>query len=205
MAKRARTMRLMLRRFDSLKLFSRHPCVARNIMTSTAINSTGQPGVGAQQSTKGSGTAGQPANWKMKGWQINEYGDLDVLQFNDNIKVPILEDPNEVLVKVQAASVNPIDVLMISTCILWTFDGQDVSIVYLSEGYGSAFFNAFKLNGIPFPITLGRDFCGVVVRKGMNVRDNIKIGDEVWGVIPPHKPGSHAEYVCVNASHVRTK
>lgn len=53
---------------------------------------------------------------KMRGWQIHEYGDLDVLQCSHNIKVPTLKDPNEVLVQVHAASVNPIDVAMMSKC-----------------------------------------------------------------------------------------
>lgn len=78
----------------------------------------------------------------------------------------------------------------------------NIILSLLLDGYGSTLFNAFNCNNIPFPITLGRDFCGVVVRKGMNVRDNIQVGDKVWGVIPPHKTGSHAEYACVDESYV---
>lgn len=52
-------------------------------------------------------------------------------------------------------------------------------------------------------MALGRDFTGVVVGKGLNVRENIKVGDEVWGVMPPPQPGSLVEYACVNADHVR--
>lgn len=50
----------------------------------------------------------------MSGWQIHEYGDVDILQFNNNIKMPMVKSPNEVLVKVSATSVNPIDVAMMS-------------------------------------------------------------------------------------------
>lgn len=51
---------------------------------------------------------------KMKGWQIHEYGDVDVLQLNKNIKIPVVKDPNEVLIQVESTSLNPIDVAMMS-------------------------------------------------------------------------------------------
>lgn len=50
----------------------------------------------------------------MKGWQIHEYGDVDVLQLNKNIKIPVVKDPNEVLIQVESTSLNPIDVAMMS-------------------------------------------------------------------------------------------
>ena len=49
---------------------------------------------------------------KMQGWQIHAYGDLDELQLDQNIKIPALTHPTEVLVKVLASSVNPIDIAM---------------------------------------------------------------------------------------------
>lgn len=58
---------------------------------------------------------------------------------------------------------------------------------------------------IEFPLTLGRDFCGVVTRKGMSVREEIQIGDKVWGVVPPHRAGCHAEYVVVDETCVRNQ
>lgn len=51
-------------------------------------------------------------------------------------------------------------------------------------------------------MTLGRDFCGVVVRKGMSVREELQVGDKVWGVVPLHRSGCHAEYVVVDESCV---
>lgn len=70
-------------------------------------------------------------------------------------------------------------------------------------GYGSTLLNVLRCNtNIEFPITLGRDFCGVVTRKGMSVREDIQIGDKVWGVVPPHRSGCHAEYVVVDESWV---
>lgn len=49
---------------------------------------------------------------------------------------------------------------------------------------------------IEFPLILGRDFAGVVVQKGLEIPDSkVKIGDKVFGVIPAHKQGCHADYV----------
>lgn len=73
----------------------------------------------------------------------------------------------------------------------------------MTGGYGSALLNIMRCNtNIEFPLTLGRDFCGVVTRKGMSVREDIQIGDKVWGVVPPHRSGCHAEYVVVDESCV---
>lgn len=48
----------------------------------------------------------------MRGWQIHEYGDCDILQCSDNIKIPNITSPSEVCIEVHTASVNPIDVIM---------------------------------------------------------------------------------------------
>lgn len=51
-------------------------------------------------------------------------------------------------------------------------------------------------NSIEFPLTLGREFCGILVQKGMNV--DIPLGQRVWGVLPVQNTnGTHAEYVAV--------
>ena len=47
------------------------------------------------------------------GYQIHSYGSLDEVQFTDKIKQPVIRSPTELLVKVDASSVNPIDVAMI--------------------------------------------------------------------------------------------
>ena len=49
---------------------------------------------------------------KMFGWQIHDYG--DEAQYSDSIKIPIILDSNEVLVKINATSINPIDILIAS-------------------------------------------------------------------------------------------
>lgn len=50
---------------------------------------------------------------------------------------------------------------------------------------------------------MGCEFCGVIKEKGSNVRDDLKIGDKVWGVVMPHKPGSQAEFIVVDQKNVR--
>ncbi|KAK2576135.1 hypothetical protein KPH14_007465 [Odynerus spinipes] len=127
---------------------------------------------------------------KMLAWQIHSYGDLDELKLS-NVRIPLITKPTEVLIKVQAASVNPIDIAM-------------------TRGYGATLLNlmrkarsigAYGSNDlIEFPLTLGRDFSGVVVSKGHGVGDKLKLGDEVWGVVPVEKQGCHANYVVVESN-----
>lgn len=52
------------------------------------------------------------ADERMQAWQIHSYGSLDELKLSD-VKVPVLSRPSDILIKVDAASVNPIDVAMI--------------------------------------------------------------------------------------------
>lgn len=61
-------------------------------------------------------------------------------------------------------------------------------------------------NEIEFPLTLGRDFAGIVIQRGMNIKDSdMKIGDKVWGVISPQKQGCHAEYVVADKCNVSSQ
>ncbi|XP_070492371.1 reticulon-4-interacting protein 1 homolog, mitochondrial-like [Chironomus tepperi] len=124
---------------------------------------------------------------RMSGWQIHSYGELDEVQFSKSLKKPFIRSPKELLVKVDASSVNPLDVQMIS-------------------GYGSTAINTIRCNtdNIEFPLTLGRDFVGTVVHKGLNCNE-YKIGDKIWGVIPVQKQGCHAEFVSVDTCYVSKK
>jgi NADPH:quinone reductase-like Zn-dependent oxidoreductase len=61
-------------------------------------------------------------------------------------------------------------------------------------------------NGIEFPLTMGRDFVGTVVYKGMQIDNSeYKIGDKVFGVVPVHKQGCHCEYIVSDKCHVAKK
>lgn len=59
-----------------------------------------------------------------------------------------------------------------------------------------------QIDNVEFPITLGRDFCGKIVSKGLGEYNVLPIGSRVWGVVPVHQQGSHAEYVVVDAKLV---
>ncbi|KAL0278488.1 UNVERIFIED_CONTAM: hypothetical protein PYX00_000304 [Menopon gallinae] len=129
---------------------------------------------------------------KINSWQIHSYGDLDEVQYT-RTRPPIIKDPNSVVVKVLAASINPLDVAMIN-------------------GYGSVLLNFMRQakkcslqKELEFPLTLGRDFAGIVIRTGHSVGDKVKVGDEVWGVVPPHEQGSHAEEVMVSKNYIEKK
>ncbi|XP_060516852.1 reticulon-4-interacting protein 1 homolog, mitochondrial [Cylas formicarius] len=122
---------------------------------------------------------------KMLAWCIHSYGDLDELKLAEN-RAPILNNPDDVLVEVRAASVNPIDSAMLA-------------------GYGRASFQVLRNFEIEFPLVLGRDFAGVIVGKGQNVCNSFKIGDMVYGFIPLHKQGSFAELVNVSQCYILPK
>lgn len=127
----------------------------------------------------------------MPAWVIDRYGKNEVLRFNQNMMLPIIHYPNEVIIKVHAASVNPIDVNMRS-------------------GYGATALNMkrdplhIKTKGEEFPLTLGRDVSGVVMECGLDVK-YFKPGDEVWAAVPPWKQGTLSEFVVVSGNEVSFK
>ena len=99
------------------------------------------------------------------------YGSPDVLTLED-IEKPTPAD-NEVLVKVHAAAVNPLD---------WHYMRGSPYIMRLGTGLGS-----------PNDTRLGVDFAGTVEAVGRNVTQ-FKPGDKVFG----GKNGAFAEYVTVH-------
>ncbi len=98
------------------------------------------------------------------------YGDTDVLEYVDVEKPKPQQD--EILVRVQAAAVNPLD---------WHYMRGSPYIMRLSSGLGS-----------PVDTTVGVDFSGTVVEIGENVT-RFQIGDEVFG----GRGGAFSEYVIV--------
>ncbi|XP_059483495.1 reticulon-4-interacting protein 1 homolog, mitochondrial-like [Neocloeon triangulifer] len=135
---------------------------------------------------------------QMMAWQVHSFGGIDQLGLTDSERIPKLLQPNDILVRVNCTSVNPIDLAMIS-------------------GYGSSLLNlakqaedrvcrnaAAELSSLEFPVTPGRDFVGEVVECGAQVR-HLRIGDVVWGVIPPYRRGAHAQFVQASADHVLRK
>lgn len=121
---------------------------------------------------------------KMTAWTIHSYGDIEELQFEET-RIPIIRHPQDVLVEVKAASLNPIDSFMLG-------------------GYGQRSFQILRDSNIEFPLILGRDFSGTVIGKGHGV-NGISIGDEVYGFIPIHKQGSLAEVALASEPYVLPK
>ncbi|WP_405520868.1 NAD(P)-dependent alcohol dehydrogenase [Streptomyces canus] len=113
----------------------------------------------------------------MKAAQMTSYGAPDVLRIND-VDRPA-PDVGEVLVSVEASSVN----------------GHDV-IVRAGE--------LKMVSGRRFPIGAGLDFAGVVVESGADV-GGYRAGDRVWGMVHPrqrHTIAGAAEYVVVPADRI---
>ncbi|XP_029052878.1 reticulon-4-interacting protein 1 homolog, mitochondrial-like [Osmia bicornis bicornis] len=128
---------------------------------------------------------------KMQAWQIHSYDGLEELKLS-NVRIPVIARPTDVLVKVEASSVNPIDIAM-------------------TRGYGATVLNLMRkarnFAGAPYdelelPLTLGRDFSGIIVSKGHGIGDRLKLGDQVWGVVPVEQQGCHANYVLVDSAMV---
>lgn len=116
---------------------------------------------------------------RMKAAIINQYGRTGVLQVAE-VDRPA-PGPNDVIVKVKTASLNPRDWL--------TMRG-----IYQA-----------RKSLEPFPITLGSDFSGEIVQLGASV-SNLKIGDEVFAMQPlSGKFGAFAEYVKVASKAVGIK
>ncbi|XP_034530402.1 reticulon-4-interacting protein 1 homolog, mitochondrial [Notolabrus celidotus] len=127
----------------------------------------------------------------MPAWVIDKYGSNEVLRFTRNASFPIINYPNEVIVKVCAAGLNPLDVSM-------------------RGGYGAATLSMKRdpLNitqtGSEFPLILGREVSGVIMECGLDVK-YFSERDEVWAAIPPWKQGSLAEFVVLSANEVSHK
>ena len=113
---------------------------------------------------------------------IESYGDETNFKINESIVLPEPK-PNQVLVKIKASSVNPIDLMK-------------------REGYGSGIFEKQRRQN--FPWILGSDFSGNVVSAGNKVK-RLKEGDEVWGCTSNASSGTYAEYVVINQDEVNFK
>ncbi|EZA58289.1 Reticulon-4-interacting protein 1, mitochondrial [Ooceraea biroi] len=130
---------------------------------------------------------------KMQAWQIHSYNGLNDLKLS-NVRMPVITQPTDVLVKVEAASVNPIDVAMTSG-----YGATTMNLLRKTKSLCDTVYDELEL-----PLTLGRDFTGVVVSKGHCV-DRLQLGEEVWGVVPVEQQGCHANYIIVDDSLVNPR
>ncbi len=108
---------------------------------------------------------------------IHGYGGVDVFREED-VPKPFPRS-YDVLVRVCASAVNPVD---------WKIrSGGQRNIIRLS-----------------FPWILGLDVSGVVEAVGPGVT-RFRVGDEVWSSPRHTRPGSYAEYICIDESEVGKK
>jgi NADPH:quinone reductase-like Zn-dependent oxidoreductase len=103
----------------------------------------------------------------MRAMILPSYGSADALQLVTDLPVPCFSD-NQVLVRVVATSVNPADCKQRSG-------------------------NLAKVLAHAFPIVLGQDFSGIVVRCGP-LCSRLQVGDAVFGATAPRN-GCSADYV----------
>ena len=114
----------------------------------------------------------------MKAIRIHNYGGPEVLQYEEAPR-PKVAAATEVLIRVHAAGVNPID---------WK----------VREGYMKDFWPH------EFPLILGWDLSGVVEKIGTGV-SHFKKGDEVYSVPDASRDGAYAEYIVVRESELALK
>ena len=128
-------------------------------------------------SEEGSGSAKYQT---MKAIRIHSYGGPEVLQYEDAPRPK--PQMGEVLIRVHAAGVNPID---------WK----------VREGHMKDFWPH------KFPLILGWDVSGTVeaVGPGPAAAGRFKIGDEVYSVPDPSRDGAYAEYIVVRESELALK
>lgn len=110
----------------------------------------------------------------MKAAQIYKYSKEIKVSVND---VPVPEPQNgEVLIRVKAAAVNPLDILQIS------------GSVRLIQNY-------------KMPLTLGNECSGIIEKVGNGV-NGFSVGDKVYTRLPLDKIGAFAEYVAVDSKAI---
>ncbi|XP_057298958.1 reticulon-4-interacting protein 1 homolog, mitochondrial-like isoform X2 [Hydractinia symbiolongicarpus] len=127
---------------------------------------------------------------QMKCVELNKYADcLDDLKINATTSPPTDKEigAHQALIKVMAASINPFDIEM-------------------TRGYGREAMNVFRrMSKYPeFPLILGRDCSGIVIKRGKRFR-RFKVGDAVTCVRWIDGQGTHAEYVVVNKCEMSLK
>lgn len=113
----------------------------------------------------------------MKAVYIENYGGKDQLHYGD-IPDPVV-GPKDVLIQAYAAAVNPVD---------WK----------IREGYLKGHLE------YAFPLVLGWDVAGVVLKVGPNVT-TFQVGDKVFSRPATHRNGTYAEYVAVDEHLVAPK
>ena len=110
----------------------------------------------------------------MKAIQINGY-DKQIHTHLQEVPIPKIS-PSQVLIRVKAAAVNPVDLLVLTGSLK-------------------------LLQSLPMPLTLGNECAGVVEQTGSQVT-GFQVGDRVYTRLPAQSLGGFAEYVAVEQTAV---
>lgn len=112
----------------------------------------------------------------MHALQLVKYGSpKEAFSYNEQAPKPTIKSKNQVLVRIKAAGVNPVE-------------------AKLSSGNMNLALATMKL-----PIVLGADFSGIIEEVGSAVKD-FQVGDEVFGLLqlPMFLEGTFAQYTVVD-------
>ncbi|XP_026274240.1 reticulon-4-interacting protein 1 homolog, mitochondrial isoform X1 [Frankliniella occidentalis] len=126
---------------------------------------------------------------RIRGVVCIDYRGLDAVSTSDDVPMPVVTAPDQLLIEVRAASLDYLDIKICS-------------------GYGRVLrrqlhkYTPSSPKDLPF--VLGRDCSGVVVDIGHDVK-NFEIGDEVWLAVPYWASGTLAQYVVARERQVARK
>jgi NADPH:quinone reductase-like Zn-dependent oxidoreductase len=110
---------------------------------------------------------------------VNSFGGADQIQLRE---LPLPQPARgEIVVRVDAAAVNPIDTRR-------------------RAGYGRRLLSL--MGAARLPLVLGNDFAGTVCAVGRDV-NAFRAGDAVFGAKPPSSRGTHATHVAVDARYAQ--
>ncbi|XP_023343617.1 reticulon-4-interacting protein 1, mitochondrial isoform X2 [Eurytemora carolleeae] len=123
----------------------------------------------------------------MRAATVNSYDGIQGITVQ-NVEVPKVLGDTDILIRVKAASLDPID-------------------IKVSQGYGRGLrelVNKYNPNTKreTFPIVLGRDGTGVVSEVGSDVH-NLAPGDRVWFIVPPCYQGSLSSFILLSSEYIR--
>uniref|UniRef100_A0A183BJ70 ferroxidase n=1 Tax=Globodera pallida TaxID=36090 RepID=A0A183BJ70_GLOPA len=161
-----------------------------------------------------SDTAPRPSTLLMRAWAINAF---DTPLVATDVPVPVIQSDEQLLIRVKAASVNPIDVSMsegygrevlntvksLSDLVSGGLLPKPANIMEAAQAFGSTCAKMSQ-SGQQFPLVLGRDCSGEVVEVGRGVKQ-FDVGDQVIAVVPPQWQGCHAEYAITSKNAVSPK
>lgn len=125
----------------------------------------------------------------MKAVAVTNFTGIDAVNLLEDVVAPVIYAPDDVLVQVKAASVDPVD-------------------IKISSGYARNLrsqLNRYNPNVKgELPLVLGRDMAGVVIEIGSGV-SRLEVGDEIWCAFPPWSPGTLSELVVTKEYNIGRK